>query len=108
MLKEKTVHELKQMIDDGSDFQLIDVREPHEFELANIGGEPIPMGKIIYEEEKIATDKPVVIHCRSGKRSAQTIMQLQTMHGFENLYNLKGGIIAWADEIDDTLPKYDF
>ena len=49
MLKEKTVHELKQMIDEGSDFQLIDVREPHEFELANIGGEPIPMGKIMYE-----------------------------------------------------------
>ena len=60
MLKEKTVHELKQMMDEGADFQLIDVREPHEFELANIGGEPIPMGKIRYEEEKIAPDKPVV------------------------------------------------
>ena len=107
MLKEKTVHELKQMIDSKEDFQLIDVREPHEYDIANIGGELIPMGDIIYEEEKIATDKPVIVHCRSGKRSAHVILQLQSMYALDNLYNLKGGILAWSDEIDSQVPKYD-
>ena len=107
MLKEKTVLELKEMMDEKSDFQLIDVREPHEYEIANIGGELIPMGEIIYEEERIATDKPVVIHCRSGKRSAHVILQLQSMYALDNLYNLKGGILAWADEIDPSVAKYD-
>lgn len=107
MLKEKTVVELKEMMDKESDFQLIDVREPHEYEIANIGGELIPMGEIIYEEERIATDKPVVIHCRSGKRSAHVILQLQSMYALDNLYNLKGGILAWSDEIDPSVAKYD-
>ena len=107
MLKEKTVLELKEMMDEESDFQLIDVREPHEYEIANIGGELIPMGEIIYEEERIATDKPVVIHCRSGKRSAHVILQLQSMYALDNLYNLKGGILAWSDEIDSSVAKYD-
>ena len=107
MLKEKTVLELKEMMDEESDFQLIDVREPHEYEIANIGGELIPMGEIIYEEERIATDKPVVIHCRSGKRSAHVILQLQSMYALDNLYNLKGGILAWSDEIDPSVTKYD-
>ena len=107
MLKEKTVVELKEMMDKESDFQLIDVREPHEYEIANIGGELIPMGEIIYEEERIATDKPVVIHCRSGKRSAHVILQLQSMYALDNLYNLKGGILAWSDEIDSSVAKYD-
>ena len=107
MLKEKTVQELSHMINNNEDFQLIDVREPHEFDIANIGGELIPMGEIIYEEEKIATDKPVVVHCRSGKRSAHVILQLQSMYSLDNLYNLKGGILAWSDEIDSSVPKYD-
>jgi rhodanese-related sulfurtransferase len=104
-MKEITVKELKQKIDKGEDFQLIDVREDFEYEFSNLGGVLIPLGGILIESEKIAKDKPVIVHCRSGKRSAAAIMQLE-QQGFTNLYNLKGGILAWADEIDPTINVY--
>ena len=94
------------MRDNNENFQLIDVREPHEAEIAEIGGELIPMGQIINESEKISKDKPVVIHCRSGARSATVILALEKQYGFTNLYNLKGGIIAWAKEIDPSVATY--
>lgn len=102
-MKEITVEELKQKIDNKEDFQLIDVREEFEYEEANLGGELIPLGNILLEAGKIARDKPVIIHCRSGKRSAATIQQLEQQHQFDNLYNLQGGIKAWADEIDPDM-----
>jgi adenylyltransferase/sulfurtransferase len=102
-MKEVTVQELKAMMDNGSDFQLIDVREPFEAEAANIGGELIPMGEVLSNVDKIAKDKPVVVHCRSGARSATIINALQSQHGFENLHNLKGGIMAWSREIDPSI-----
>lgn len=105
-MKELTVQELKAMKDAAEDFQLIDVREEHEYEMCNIGGELIPMGEIMDQADAISHDKKVVIHCRSGKRSASVIMALEQQHGFKNLYNLKGGILAWADEIDPSLTKY--
>ncbi len=105
-MKEVTVQELKRMRDNNENFQLIDVREPHEAEIAEIGGELIPMGQIINESEKISKDKPVVIHCRSGARSATVILALEKQYGFTNLYNLKGGIIAWAKEIDPSVATY--
>lgn len=105
-MQEKTVEELKAMIDSGVDFQLIDVREPHEYEICNLKGELIPQGNIPASVDKISRDKPVVVHCRSGMRSANAISYLQQNHGFTNLYNLKGGILAWADEIDPEMPKY--
>lgn len=104
-MKEITVRELKQKIDKGEDFQLIDVRETFEYEMSNLNGELIPLGGIIIEADKIAKDKPVVVHCRSGARSAAAIMQLESM-GYTNLYNLKGGIIAWATEIDPSIQVY--
>jgi rhodanese-related sulfurtransferase len=64
------------------------------------------MGEIPENIEKIATDKPVIIHCRSGARSGRIIHYLESQHGFNNLYNLKGGILAWADEIDPSVTKY--
>lgn len=97
-----TVTELKQKIDQKQDFQLIDVREPHEYELANLGGELIPLGHILEEVERISRTKPVVVQCRSGVRSANAIAQLESLHGFTNLYNLRGGIKAWAAEIDSS------
>lgn len=103
MVKEVTVLELKQMLDEKKDFQLIDVREQFEYDTANIGGELIPLGNIMLEVDKIDKDKQVVIHCRSGARSAAAIMQLQQQHGFTNLYNLKGGILAWIAEVDPSL-----
>jgi rhodanese-related sulfurtransferase len=105
-MKEITVHELKKKIDNKEDFQLIDVREPHEYELANIGGELIPVGSILNSIERVSRSKEVVIHCRSGSRSGAVIHELEKHHGFTNLWNLKGGIMAYAKEVDKSLPVY--
>jgi rhodanese-related sulfurtransferase len=105
-MKEISVSRLKEMLDKKEDFQLIDVREEHEFEICNINGELIPMGEVMSHVDKISRDKPVVVHCRSGKRSATVIMALEQEHGFTNLYNLQGGILAWAQEIDPSMPNY--
>ena len=80
----------------NENFELIDVREPEEYDLGNIGGRPIPVGQIRKHAGSIPKDRPVVIMCRSGKRSQQAILELQTL-GFENLYNLEGGILAWKE-----------
>jgi rhodanese-related sulfurtransferase len=104
-MKEISVQELKEKLDKGEDFQLIDVREDFEYEMSNLGGTLIPLGGILIEVEKIDKTKPVVVMCRSGKRSAAAIMQLE-QHGFTNLANLKGGILAWAAEVDPTINVY--
>ena len=100
-----TVTELKAWMDEGKDFQLIDVREGFEAEIAAIGGLLIPVSQVAARIDEIATDKPVVVHCRSGARSANVIAALEAK-GFANLSNLQGGIIAWSNEIDATVPKY--
>lgn len=105
-MKEITVQDLKSMMDSGADFQLIDVREPHEFDICNINGQLIPQGEIPANVDKISKDKQVVIHCRSGARSGNMVQWLEKNHGFTNLYNLKGGILAWAREIDPDMPTY--
>jgi rhodanese-related sulfurtransferase len=104
-MKEVTVQELKQKMDNNEDFQLIDVRETFEYETSNLNGENIPLGGILIEADKIATDKPVIIQCRSGKRSAAAVMQLEQL-GFTNLYNLKGGMLAWQEAFDPNMPVY--
>ena len=97
-MKEVTVEELKKMQEQGETFQLIDVREPHEYEEANMGAELIPLGQVGDHVDQIKRDQKVVIHCRSGARSGKAIQYLE-QHGFDNLYNLKGGILAYqADE----------
>ena len=96
-IKEITVQELKEWQDQGKDFQLIDVREQNEYNEANMDGKLIPLGTVGQHTDEISRDKPVVVHCRSGKRSASAIAQLQMDHGFDNLYNLQGGILAWQD-----------
>lgn len=105
-MKEKTAMELKAMKENGADFQLIDVREPAEYNLCNLNGELLPMATVPDHIDEIARDKPVVIYCRSGNRSARIIEFLEDSFGFTNLYNLKGGILAWADEIDPSMIKY--
>jgi len=105
-MKEVTVKELKAMQESKEDFQLIDIREEYEFDICNLGGKLIPMGEITDNIDKISKDKKVVLHCRSGKRSASVIQMLEQQHGFTNLYNLKGGIMAWAEEIDTEMAKY--
>ena len=103
MIKEITVKEMKEMRDNNVEFQLIDVREPYEYEVANLNGELIPLATIPHNISKIEKEKTVVVHCRSGKRSASAIDFLQKNYGFTNLLNLQGGIIAWANEIDNSL-----
>ncbi|MDX2172242.1 MAG: rhodanese-like domain-containing protein [Bacteroidota bacterium] len=98
-MKEITPSELKSLIDSKADFQLIDVREDYEFDESNINGQLIPMGEVMDNVDKISKDKQVVVHCRSGKRSATVIGALESQHGFTNLYNLKGGILAYIDEV---------
>lgn len=104
-MQEITVQELNERMKSGEDFQLIDVREDFEYEMSNLGGISIPLGGILIEADKIDKTKPVVVMCRSGKRSAAAIMQLEA-NGYTNLSNLKGGILAWADEIDPTINVY--
>ena len=104
-MKEVTFSELKKMMDAEEDFQLIDVREEHEVDIASIGGELIPMGEVMENLNKISKDKKVVIYCRSGNRSGVITQALETK-GFTNIYNLKGGILAWATEIDTNITKY--
>lgn len=96
---------LKDWLDARKDFQLIDVREPFEYEICNLGGELIPLATVVENAERIARDKSVVVHCKLGGRSAKAIEALTAL-GFDNLYNLKGGIIGYANEIDSSLAKY--
>lgn len=105
-VKEVTVKELYDLQVKGSDFQLIDVRESYEYEISNLEAELIPLKSVLDNVDKISSDKQVIIHCRSGKRSADAIRDLEKKYGFKNLYNLKGGILAWADEIDHEMAKY--
>ena len=105
-MKEVTVQELKKLIDSKADFQLIDVREPHEYDICNLEGELIPMAEVPQNTDKIDKNKKVVIYCRSGKRSGDMVIWLEKTYGFNNLYNLKGGILAWSKEIDPSMPTY--
>ncbi len=105
-MKEVTVSELKVLKEKGEEFQLIDVREEYECEICSINGEHIPMGDIPQCIEKISRNKKVIIHCRSGARSGNIVKWLEKNYHFDNLYNLRGGILAWAEEIDTSLPKY--
>jgi len=104
-MKEITVQELKQKIDNNEDFQLIDVREPFEYEMSNLEGENIPLAGIVIEASKISRDKPVIMQCRSGARSAAAVAQLEQL-GYTNVYNLAGGILAWAAEYEPDMRVY--
>ena len=102
-MKEITALELRHKTQNKEDIQLIDVREAYEHEQSNLGGELIPMGEILQQVEMIDKQKPVIVYCRSGNRSSVVIRELENRHGFTNLYNLKGGILAYARDVDPTL-----
>ncbi|MCI5055941.1 MAG: rhodanese-like domain-containing protein [Flavobacteriales bacterium] len=104
-MKEINVQEYKKLVDSEADYQLIDVREPYEYEIAHMDGELLPMGSIMDNLDKISKDKQVIVHCRSGKRSAAVVSALEKA-GYENVYNLAGGITAYAQEIDPNIPVY--
>jgi len=105
-VKEVTAQELYDLEVSGEPFQLIDVREPHEYDIVNIGAELIPLGTVSANADRIARDKKVIIHCKVGGRSAKAIQELQDKFGFDNLYNLKGGILSYIDEVQPELTRY--
>jgi adenylyltransferase/sulfurtransferase len=105
-VKEITPKELYELQVKGEPFQLIDVREPYEYEIVNIGAELIPLATVAEQAGRINKDQPVIVHCKMGGRSAKAIRELEEQFGFTNLYNLKGGIIAYIDEVKPELAKY--
>ena len=98
-MKNMTVAELKHKLDSGEKINLIDCREPYEYEEANLGGRLIPLGKfqsMDLDDLEDLKDEEVIVHCRSGRRSMMACMILDQM-GFRNTYNLEGGILAWME-----------
>jgi sulfur-carrier protein adenylyltransferase/sulfurtransferase len=100
-----TVKELKRRIDAGEDVQLIDVREPYEYQIAQIGGKLIPQNDVPQRLAEIDREREVVVHCRSGARS-QRIAEFLKQSGYPRVANVAGGILAWSDEIDPRVQKY--
>jgi adenylyltransferase/sulfurtransferase len=102
-----TVEELKRRRDANEDFFLLDVREPHEVPIANLGAPLIPVGQLEARLGELAEqkDREIVVHCRSGARSQKAALILKNA-GFTHVENLAGGILAWADKIDPSMPKY--
>jgi sulfur-carrier protein adenylyltransferase/sulfurtransferase len=100
-----TVKELKRRIDAGEDVQLIDVREPYEYQIAQIGGKLIAQNDIPQRLAEIDREREVVVHCRSGARS-QRIAEFLKQSGYPRVVNVAGGILAWSDEIDPRVQKY--
>ena len=99
-MKTISVEALKQRIDSGEKINLIDVREPHEYEEANLGGKLVPLGKIQtmqVEDIEHLKDEEVIVHCRSGQRSMMACHSLEAQ-GFTNTVNLNGGIMAWEEK----------
>lgn len=101
-----TVQTLKEMQDYGDDFQLIDVREADERAIAEIGGDHIPLAEIDKRVNEIQRGKAVILYCKSGLRSRIAIRFLQQEHELDNLYNLHGGIMAYARDIDPSITLY--
>ncbi|MBW6533464.1 MAG: hypothetical protein K0B11_00510 [Mariniphaga sp.] len=105
-VKEVTAPELKRMLDKGTDICLIDVREMWEKEIADIGGQLIPFDSIENNLKNIPQVRKTILYCRTGRRSSEAISLIAKKRNTENLYNLEGGIYAWADDVDNTLQKY--
>jgi molybdopterin/thiamine biosynthesis adenylyltransferase/rhodanese-related sulfurtransferase len=100
-----SVKELKRRMDAGEDVYLIDVREPYEYQIAQIGGKLIPQNDVPQRLAEIDRDREVIVHCKSGGRS-QRIAEFLKQSGYQNVANLAGGILAWSDEIDPRVQKY--
>jgi adenylyltransferase/sulfurtransferase len=104
-LPEITPRELKSRLDRGDDLFILDVREPHEYQICNLNGHLIPLGELSRRVHELDSSREIVAHCRTGKRSSDAVDFLRKA-GFRKIWNLKGGILAWSDEVDPTVPKY--
>jgi rhodanese-related sulfurtransferase len=96
---------LKQKLDAGEDVFILDVREPHEYQICNLGGYLIPPSELPRRVHQLDSARTIVAHCRSGLRSADAVDFLRKA-GFRKVWNLKGGILAWSDQVDPSVPKY--
>jgi sulfur-carrier protein adenylyltransferase/sulfurtransferase len=99
------VEDLKRRLDSGEDLFVLDVREPHEYQICNINGHLIPLGELPKRVHELDSSREIVAHCRSGVRSAKAVNFLRQA-GFKKVHNLAGGILAWADRVDPSMPKY--
>jgi molybdopterin/thiamine biosynthesis adenylyltransferase/rhodanese-related sulfurtransferase len=97
--------ELKARLDAGEDIFILDVREPHEYQICNLQGYLIPLGELASRAHELDSSREIVAHCRSGMRSAKAVSFLQQA-GFRKVKNLAGGILAWSDKVDPSVPKY--
>ena len=104
-IPEMTPRELKTRLDRGDDLYILDVREPHEYQICNLHGNLIPLGQLPNRVNELDSSREIVAHCRSGKRSADAVEFLRKA-GSQKVWNLKGGILAWSDEVDPSVPKY--
>jgi adenylyltransferase/sulfurtransferase len=105
-IPEITPREVKEMMNEKQSFVLIDVREPHEFQICRIPGSTlIPLGEVPKRMHELDSAQEIVVHCRSGQRSARAV-ELLIKAGFRKIHNLKGGILAWSDQVDPSVPKY--
>jgi molybdopterin/thiamine biosynthesis adenylyltransferase/rhodanese-related sulfurtransferase len=104
-VSEIQVEELKRRLDAGEDLFVLDVREPHEYQICNINGHLIPLGDLPKRVHELDSSREIVAHCRSGVRSAKAVTFLQQA-GFKKVHNLAGGILAWADRVDPKMAKY--
>jgi sulfur-carrier protein adenylyltransferase/sulfurtransferase len=104
-IPEITPRELKARLDRGDDLFILDVREPHEYQICHLNGHLIPLGELSRRVHELDSSREIVAHCRSGKRSADAVDFLRKA-GFRKIWNLKGGILAWSDEVDPKVPKY--
>lgn len=100
-----SVEDLKRLRDEGADFVLVDVREPHEYEICHLDGELIPLGTFPGRQGELDRDAHIVVHCRSGGRSAKAVEAMRSA-GFKNAWNVNGGILAWIERIDPSLTPY--
>lgn len=100
-----SVEDLENLHRVNAAFQLVDVREPHEYEICNLGGELIPLTQLARRIGAFDRDAHIVVHCHSGWRGARAVNSLRAA-GFENVWNVKGGILAWIDQVDPELTRY--
>jgi sulfur-carrier protein adenylyltransferase/sulfurtransferase len=104
-MAEISVEELKKKLDNKEDIFILDVREPHEYQICNLNGHLIPLGDLPKRLGELDSSREIVAHCKMGGRSAKAVALLQ-QSGFKKVSNLTGGITAWAERVDPKMPKY--